>query len=133
MRMPERLLGWRAQRRNLLWAALLVLVVSMLLTLVWLAGRFEAEKLQLQTDRDASDAVSDLRNGLTRNLRALETIIPIGMTSAQWSAQAERLLRDRREWLRIEWRDSQLKLLAGANNPSRPPLLTPLEIGRAHV
>mgnify|MGYP003340777833 FL=1 len=92
MRMPERLLGWRSQRRNLLWAALLVLVVSMLLTLVWLAGRFEVEKLQLQTDRDASDAVSDLRNGLTRNLRALETIIPIGMTSAQWSAQAERLL-----------------------------------------
>ena len=80
----------------------------------------------MQTDRDASDAVSDLRNGLTRNLRALETIIPIGMTSAQWSAQAERLLRDRREWLRIEWRDSQLKLLAGANNPSRPALLTPL-------
>jgi two-component system sensor histidine kinase DctS len=126
MSMPERLLDWRSQRRNLLWAALLVLVVSMLLTLVWLAGRFEVEKLQLQTDRDASDAVSDLRNGLTRNLRALETIIPIGMTSAQWSAQAERLLRDRREWLRIEWRDSQLKLLAGANNPSRPPLLTPL-------
>ena len=122
---------WQSQRRNLLWAALVVLVVFMLLTLVWLAGRFEVEKLQLQTDRDASDAVSDLRNGLNRNLSALETIIPIGMNSGRWVTQAEWLLRDRREWLRVEWRDARLGLIAAANNPSRSPMLT--QLGPDHL
>jgi two-component system sensor histidine kinase DctS len=114
---------WRSQRRNLLWAALIALVLSMVLTLVWLAGRFEIEKLQLQTDRDASDAVSDLRNGLNRNLHTLETLIPLGVTPAQWIAQSESQLREHREWLRIEWRDTRLALRAAANSPLRTPVL----------
>ena len=104
MSLQRRIRSWVGQRRNVLWFALVSLVLSMLVTLVWLAGRYEVEKLQLQTDRDASDAVSDLRNGLNRNLRALETIIPFGVSPAKWASQAEWLLRDRREWLRLEWR-----------------------------
>ena len=115
---------WVLHRRGLLWSALIGLVVSLLLTLVWLAGRFEVEKLQLQTDRDASDAVSDLRSGLGRNLQMLESIIPFGVSGPQWTGQAESLLRERREWLRIEWRDTELRLVAGANSPSRRPLLS---------
>jgi two-component system, LuxR family, sensor histidine kinase DctS len=110
-------------RRSLLWAALVSLVLSLLMTLVWLAGRFEVEKLQMQTDRDASDAVSDLRSGLGRNLHLLESIIPFGVSGAQWSGQAESLLRERREWLRMEWRDTQLRTVAVANSPSRRPLI----------
>ena len=109
-------------RRSLLWGALVGLVLSLLLTLVWLAGRFEVEKLQLQADRDASDAVSDLRSGLSRNLHLLESIIPFGTSGAQWMPQAESLLRERREWLRIEWRNTQMQLVAGANSPARRPL-----------
>ena len=125
MSLQRRIRSWVGQRRNVLWFALVSLVLSMLVTLVWLAGRYEVEKLQLQTDRDASDAVSDLRNGLNRNLRALETIIPFGMTPTKWASQAELLLRDRREWLRLEWRDTRLGLVAAANSPSRSPLLAP--------
>ncbi len=121
----------RPRRRGLLWAALVGLVLSLLLTLVWLAGRYEAEKLQLQTDRDASDAISDLRVGLARNLHQLEAIIPFGSAPAGWAAQAEGLLRERREWLRLEWRDVQLQLLAGVNSPSRPALMN--RLGTDHL
>ncbi len=113
----------RPRRRGLLWAILVALVLSMLLTLVWLAGRYESEKLQLQTDRDASDGVSDLRTGLARNLNLLESITPVDMSPADWTAKAEALLRQRRGWLRLEWRNPQLGLVTAANSPARPPLM----------
>jgi two-component system sensor histidine kinase DctS len=113
----------RPRRRGVLWATLVVLVLSMLLTLVWLAGRYESEKLQLQTDRDASDAVSDVRAGLARNLNMLESITPVGMTPGVWTAKADSLLRQRRGWLRLEWRNPQLELVAASNSPSRPTLM----------
>ena len=53
---------WRsAWRRWSLWAALVLLVVSMLATLVWLAGLYEASQVQSRVERDAADAVSDIR------------------------------------------------------------------------
>ena len=113
---------WRLHRRNLLWAALVALVLSLLLTLVLLAGRFEIEKLQQQTDRDASDAVSDLRLGLNRNLNVLESLMPLDAKPQAWISRAEALLREHREWLRVEWRNADMKLLAAANTPMRGSL-----------
>ncbi len=113
---------WRpSSRRNLLWVALVVLVLSMLLTLVWLAGRYELEKLQIQTNRDASDAVSDLRTGLRRDLHTLEALIPIGLKKPDWIEKTETLMREKTEWLRIEWRDDQLQPVAAANSPTHSP------------
>ncbi|MDI9330634.1 MAG: PAS domain S-box protein [Alphaproteobacteria bacterium] len=113
---------WRLHRRGLLWGALVSLVLSVLLTLVWLAGRFESEKLQMQTDREASDAISDLRVGLNQNIRLLESIIPAQVNGTAWTLQAEALLRERREWLRLEWRDMGLRVVAAVNSPSSQPL-----------
>ena len=60
---------WRgAWRRWSLWTALVLLVVAMLATMVWLAGRYEASLVQSRRERDTADAVSDIRVALTRNL-----------------------------------------------------------------
>ncbi|MFM1949121.1 MAG: Sensor protein FixL, partial [Pseudomonadota bacterium] len=48
-------------RRISLWIALVGLVVALLVTLVWLAGRYEASQYQAELERDAADAVSDIR------------------------------------------------------------------------
>jgi two-component system, LuxR family, sensor histidine kinase DctS len=61
-------------RRVTLWLALLLLVALLLATLIWLAGRYEADQLQFRAERDAQDAASDVRAGLTRNIQSLQAL-----------------------------------------------------------
>ena len=37
--------------------------------LVWLAGRYEISQVQTELERDTADAVSDIRTGLSRDVR----------------------------------------------------------------
>ena len=53
---------------------LVVLVVGMLIIMVWLAGRYEASQVQDKLDRDAAQAVVEIRSGLNRNLQDLQAI-----------------------------------------------------------
>ncbi|MDP3701045.1 MAG: PAS domain S-box protein [Hylemonella sp.] len=123
---------WRAHwRRRLLWSALAALVLALLVTLVWLAGRYEASQLQSKLDRDAADAVSDIRSRLTRNLQSLQALQFGEPLPARWAAEAAVLLRERRELLRIEWRDSQHQILAQAGTPYRPAVFD--RLGRDSV
>ncbi len=115
------LLPWRAGRLAL-WLALIGLVLSLLATLVWLAGRYEASQVQAELERDTQDAVSDLRAGLTRDVQLLQ-----GVQASMPGAHARReallaLLRDQREWLRIEQRDTQWRLLDAVDSPLREPI-----------
>ncbi|MFM8574584.1 MAG: PAS domain-containing sensor histidine kinase, partial [Limnohabitans sp.] len=87
------LLPWRAGRLAL-WLALIGLVLSLLATLVWLAGRYEASQVQAELERDTQDAVSDLRAGLARDVQLLQ-----GVQAGMPGARARRdallaLLRD---------------------------------------
>ena len=114
---------WPAHwRRHALWSSLAALVVALLVTLVWLAGRYEASQLQSRLDRDAADAVNDIRTGLTRNLQSLQALQFGDPKPSAWVKGANGLLRERRELLRIEWRDSQYRTLAEAGTPYRPPV-----------
>ncbi len=97
-----------------LWLALLLLVASLLATLIWLAGRFEANQIQARVERDAQDAASDIRAGLLRNIQSLQVV---RTNSPLWMQDAEELLRSRRELARLEWRDTNFKLLANAQSP----------------
>ena len=66
---------WRsAWRRWSLWTLLVVLVASMLVTLVWLAGRYEASQVQSRLERDTADAGSDIRTALSRNVQSLQAL-----------------------------------------------------------
>lgn len=124
---------WRSSqwRRRLLWSALAALVVALLVTLVWLAGRYEASQVQTRLERDAADAVGDIRSRLTRNLQSLQALQFGDPKPATWTAEATTLLREHRELLRVEWRDSQFEILVQAGTPYRPPVFE--RLGRDSV
>jgi two-component system sensor histidine kinase DctS len=112
--------------RWLLWSVLVVLVVSLLATLVWLAGRYEASQAQSQVERDSADALGDIRGALTRNVQSLQALQAANGTPDLWLADARRLLRDHREWVRLEWRNPDLSLIAAADTPFRAPVFARL-------
>ena len=106
-------------QRWFLWVLLAVLVLALLVTVVWLAGRHEVEQAQTLLERDTADAVSDLRGGLQRNAQTLRASSAGVMDHDAWLARAAGLLREHREWLRLEWRDPALQPLAALDTPYR--------------
>ena len=89
------LLWWR---RWFLWLLLGVLVLLMLATLIWLAGRYEASQVQDRLERDASEAVADIRNTLARNaqsLQALQAEIATGIPLGEAELRGEEVAIDR--------------------------------------
>jgi two-component system sensor histidine kinase DctS len=117
---------WRHYRRWTLWGLLAVLVLALLATLVWLAGRYEVSQVQNKLERDAADATSDIRTGLTRNLQSLQALHAGQTTPDRWIAQAAELLRQQREFVRLEWRDENLATLAAADTPYRSSVFSRL-------
>ncbi|MBC5782821.1 PAS domain S-box protein [Ramlibacter sp. USB13] len=107
-----------------------VLVVGMLVTLVYLAARYEASVAQGNVERDAADALSDMRSALTRNVQELQALQSVQHDPAAWRTEAEALLRRHREWVRIEWRGPNLELIAEADTPFRKPVFE--RLGRAN-
>jgi two-component system, LuxR family, sensor histidine kinase DctS len=123
----------RIHRRTLLWVVLVALVVALLATLVWLAGRYEVSQVQMRLERDANDAVSDMRAALTRNVQSLQALSTQPSPSATWPQEATAILREHREMVRVEWRDNQLNPLAGTDSPYQKSLFTKLARSSAQV
>jgi two-component system sensor histidine kinase DctS len=94
----------------------------MLTTLVWLAGRYEVTQEQSRIEHDAADAVSDIRTGLTRNVQSLQALQYADRSKVPWSQDAQALLRERREWLRLELRDADLRVINSIDTPFRAPV-----------
>ena len=112
---------WRSTwRRWSLWTLLVVLVVSMLITLVWLAGRYEAVQVQDRLERSAANAVADIRSALSRNLQDLQALAAQNNNAQEWRVQAAKVLQVRREIVRIEARDAQMRLRSSADTPYLP-------------
>jgi len=109
-------------RRWVLWGLLVVLVLSMLSTLVWLAGRYEVSQVQTRLERDAADAVSDIRTAFTRNVQSLQALQYADRSAVPWSQDAQALLREHREWLRLELRDPDLRVIKSVDTPFRAPV-----------
>jgi two-component system, LuxR family, sensor histidine kinase DctS len=116
----EALPGGRGRRS--LWSTLIALVMAVLMTLVWLAGRYEASQLQAELERDTANAVSDLRTQLSRHVQALQGLQSSHPSEALWSLEGQALLRENRDMLRIEWRDSALNLNQSLDSPLRSPV-----------
>ena len=95
------------------------LLVVALVLLVWLAGRYEASQVQVRLERDATEAVSDIRAALTRNVQSLQALANgANSSSGAWAQEATTILREHREMVRIEWRDAQLSVRW--QRPTRP-------------
>ena len=118
-------------KRGALWGSLIALVAALLVTLVWLAARYEASQLQDQLERDLQTAVSDIRSELTRNLQSLQTLPLHASQPAQWEDQAMQLLRTHREIVRLEWRNMTLDLQVSQDSLFRPPVFE--HFSRNHV
>ena len=94
-------------RRFSLWIALVGLVLALLVTLVWLAGRYEASQYQAELDRDTADAVSDIRNGFGRHILILQNLHAKYLSQKILQAEVEELLSQNIDWLLLEKRDLQ--------------------------
>jgi two-component system, LuxR family, sensor histidine kinase DctS len=119
---PHWLARWRPTRRLALWSALVVLVAGLLVILIWLAGRYEASQVQSRLERDATDAVSDVRAALTRNIQNLQALPTQTNRLELWALEASVLLREHRAIVRVEWRDNQLNTLEGVDSPYQKSL-----------
>ncbi len=111
-----------AWQRWFLWVLLAALVLVLVGTVVWLTGRHEVQQVQEALDRDTADAAADLRSGLQRNAQSLRALQAEPGGALQWELRAREQLRAHREWLRLEWRDASLQLLAAADTPYRGQL-----------
>ena len=84
-----------ATRRWVLWGLLVTLIVGLLAMLMWLAGRYESSQVQDLLDRDAAEAVSDVRSGLLRNVQSLQALQSRNQApSDRWAAQAATMLQE---------------------------------------
>ena len=120
-----------AAQRWALWVLLLALVASLLATLVWLAGRYESSQIQSRLEHDTSDIVGDIRSGLTRNIQSFQALQSAEYTLDAWSLHAADLLRERREIMRLEWRNEALDVVAQVGTPYRSPVFE--RLGRSSV
>ena len=116
-------------RRSALWGLLLALLIALLGTLVWLAGRYETSQVQNRLDRDAVETVTDIRSGMTRNIQTLQALLSNDRSTNAWRLPAAEMLRDRREIMRLEWRSDSLEVLAAVDTPYRSPAFE--RLGRA--
>ncbi|WP_246610587.1 two-component system sensor histidine kinase NtrB [Comamonas fluminis] len=91
----------------------------MLVTMVWLAGRYEASQVQEKLERDTANAVGDVRAALSRNLQDLLALQAQGDGAGVWRQHAAELLQQRRELMRVEWRGMDMRLKAHAETPYR--------------
>nr|WP_227494221.1 PAS domain-containing sensor histidine kinase [Ramlibacter pallidus] len=106
------------------------LVLALLVTVVYLAARYEASVAQGDVERDAADALSDIRSALTRNVQELQALQAGQRDRERWLAAADQLLRAHREFVRLEWRGPDLELRAEADSPYRNPAFA--RFGRAN-
>ena len=113
-------------RRWVLWGTLLLLVLLLLSALAWLALRDEKAQMQDQLERDTVDAVGDVRAAMQRNVQTLQALQPEAPSPAAWVAPAEEVLRNHREWVRLEWRDPGLQLRVGVDSVYRTPVFARL-------
>lgn len=103
-----------------LWVMLVALVVAMLGTLVWLAGRYEGSLIQTRLERDTAEIATDIRTSLTRNVQGLQALQASERDPELWRLQVSELLRQHREIVHIEWRNASLALVRAGSTAYRP-------------
>ena len=123
----------RWSRRWALWGLLVALLLGILSTLVWLAGRYEAGLVQSRLEEDAVQMATDIRTGLTRNVQSLQALQAISPSPEAWRLTAAELLRAHREIVRVEWRDLALAILSLAETPYRSSVVERLGRDRAQA
>lgn len=87
-----------------LWVALVSLVITVQAALLWLTWQQEQSQRQEATEAAALAAAGDLRQRLADDAQALQRLLWEQSRPDAWRPQAEQLLHERREVMRIERR-----------------------------
>ncbi len=114
-----RTLRWR---RAALWSAFVALLLVAQSMLVWLTLAYENNRMQEQVELAAAESVAELKLALSRNLQSLQALTWAEPSLAQWRVDGHELLRARREMLRVERRDADMRIDASVNTPYRAPI-----------
>ena len=106
-------------RRALLWGALVALLLVAQSLLVALTLSYESSRAQDDTDAVAAESAADVRHDLLAVMQALQALSLGGSP-----AEAQALLRSRRELKRVEWRARDLSVSAALDTPFPPALFS---------
>ncbi len=114
----------RARRsvRWLLWGALVALLLVAQSLLVGLTLSYEEARAQDRADAVAAAAAGEMRRQVQRSLQSAQSLTWNDPPLAQWHYDAQEMLRQRREFLRMEMRDSDQRVLNAVETPFRPPV-----------
>jgi two-component system sensor histidine kinase DctS len=112
----------RRWRRALLWGALIGLLLVAQSLLVWLTLDYESNRAQEQVEAAAAVSIGDIKQAMGRDLQSLQALTWNSPPIAQWRADATDLLRARRELLRVERRDAQMRVESAVGSPFMAPI-----------
>jgi two-component system sensor histidine kinase DctS len=101
--------------RWLLWGALVALLVVGQSALVWLTLSYESSRSQDVADAAAATGATELRRAMLRAQQSVQSLMWSEPSVSQWRYDAQDMLRQRREMLRIERRDVALHLEAAVD------------------
>ena len=108
--------------RWLLWAALVTLLGVAQSLLVLLTLDYEASRSQERADSAAVTGAAELRRVVQRSLQSAQSLTWSNPPLPQGRFDAQDMLRQRREMLRMEWRSRQLALIEAVDTPYGGPL-----------
>ncbi len=120
----------RLRRRRLaLWGALVALLVVAQSLLVFLTANYERVRAQDQVEALATAAAADVRQALSRLQQSLQALQWNEPSAAQWRGDAAALLHARRELMRLERRDAEMRIIDAVDSPYQGPLFTRIARG----
>ncbi|HSI58745.1 MAG TPA: ATP-binding protein [Ideonella sp.] len=112
----------RRPARWLLWGMLVGLLLVAQSLLVLLTLNYEGSRAQDQADAAAAAGAAEMRRVVQRSTQSMQSLTWNDPPLAQWHFDAQDMLRQRREVLRVERRDLGLKLLDEVDGPFRGPV-----------
>jgi two-component system sensor histidine kinase DctS len=104
-------------RRALPWVALVALLLVAQGALWWLTRQHESSRAQEAVEAVAGAAAAELGHGLARDAHLLQALLWQEPPPGHWLSGAKTLLRERREFMRIELRGPDFSLLEALTSP----------------
>jgi two-component system sensor histidine kinase DctS len=105
-----------------------VLLVALLLVaqvlLLWLTANYEQTRAQEQVELAAGSAAADVRQALAGDLQSLQALLWNDPSLSQWREDASALLRNRRELMRLERRDTRFGVEEAVDSPYHSPMFS---------
>ncbi|TDM05804.1 MAG: PAS domain-containing sensor histidine kinase [Ideonella sp. MAG2] len=107
----------RRRPRWLLWVVLIALLAVAQTLLLRLTLDHESNRAQDKAESVASAVAAEMRRSTQRAVQAAQSLTWNDPPLAQWHYDAAEMLKQRREMLRLEWRDAALKAQDALDSP----------------